>query len=391
MSGPLFREKGWEFSRAWLDLRELSLIKKVLLSFIFLVILVACSLSNAESANLTNQNTSGCYKVSAARAMTSYISARRDNLGRPTNGGVAVNGYVIDSNQSAAQGIDVSSYQATPDFSKVPQCNGTLGTFVYVRMMAGEGIYHETHFRNNWKLAVSSGLLVGPYDALSFQGADFHEWQLSHKLQDLITLNRTSGVNQANLFMQRLAETLEGQPNFEISGSSANPTQFLPIALAVNQKPDENFSSADQLRIGQAYGAEVCKWIWTVQHSKTFGKDSIILATSPSIYVAYGFGNSKLVGCDLSTMKVWLLLFTNDGSSPFDMMANRNRKEDGDDNSLVDQLCRVGDSNRCIFHNYTSEAKFANFSSDPSASLDLDRFYSNETVLKTFLQTANLQ
>ncbi len=249
--------------------------------------------------------------------------------------------------------------------------------FVYVRLTAGEDPDNETLFRSHWYNARNQNLYTGPYHSLVIKDTLVAAASMSESdFMQIRNANLTSAGIQANTFVKRFGQLLLADPLLDVApGDHGKP--YLPIVLALMERPQQRYGGDDRRAIGKAYGAAACHWIETVHHHPSFSGQRIIVFTSASIFRDYDLASAP---CDLRAGGIWISLHTSDGS------------RDGPDRTgqaarAQQDLCKMPDGkDRCIFQQYTSYGGFALFGKD--SPLDLDRFYGSEADLAALLQHA---
>ncbi|WP_147439631.1 hypothetical protein [Paraburkholderia sp. BL17N1] len=307
--------------------------------------------------------------------------------GRPVNVGIVAKGFVDISGLEVVHGVDVSKWQDQTDFTNLRSCLESTGhrsgqglmhaPFVYVRLTAGEDTDNELLYRAHWYNARSESLLVGPYHAFVVQDVSVPLTSVDKaRAVRLEQVNLSSADKQARAFRQRLGELLLADPIQDTAhGEYGKP--YLPIVLALIEKPQQKFSDDDRRAIGKFYGEAACRWIDQVRSHPSFRGQRIIVFTSASVFADYDLASAP---CDLGAEGIWISQHTLDGSRYGDL-------SDDEDRMRVQELCKgTGEKSRCIIQQYTSYGGFALFSKD--TPLDLDRFYGSEADLLSLLQHA---
>ncbi|WP_124892432.1 GH25 family lysozyme [Burkholderia sp. Bp9090] len=307
--------------------------------------------------------------------------------GHPVNVGIVTKGFVALRDTKVVHGIDVSKWQDQTDFTSLRQCLEVVdhsrgigpmhAPFVYVRLTAGEDPDNETLFRAHWYNARNQNLYAGPYHSLVVKDSPTATASMNEgDFTKIRNENLMSADVQANTFVKRFGHLLLADPLRDVApGDHGKP--YLPIVLALMERPQQRYGDDDRRVIGKAYGASACRWIETVHRHPSFAGQRIIVFTSASIFSDYDLGNAP---CDLRAGGIWISLHTSDGS------------RDGVDRTeptarAIADLCKTPDgTNRCIFQQYTSYGGFALFGKD--SPLDLDRFYGSEADLTALLQHA---
>lgn len=326
-------------------------------------------------------NATGCEAVYAP-AKFSFKSDPGSPAGHPVNVGIVTQGFVALRDTPSVQGIDVSKWQDSTDFTALRGCLDALkpasaggpmhAPFVYVRLTAGEDLDNETLFRAHWYNARSENLFVGPYHSFMVKDAGTAAATLTPaQMSALERDNLDSAAKQAQGFVDRFGKLLLADPLIDVAaGDHGKP--YMPIALTLIEKPQQRFGDNDRRAIGRLYGAAACKWIQTVKASPSFSGQRVIVFTSEEVYETYDLASAP---CDLRAGGIWISQHTLDGT------------RNGDDPKSAASLCLDKQGrNLCIIQQYTSYGGFALF--DKAAPLDLDRFYGSEADLTALLQHA---
>lgn len=307
--------------------------------------------------------------------------------GHPVNVGIVTKGFVALRNTKVVHGIDVSKWQDQTDFTSLRQCLEAVdhgreagpmhAPFVYVRLSAGEDPDNETLFRAHWYNARNQNLYTGPYHSLVVKDAPVAVASMSETdFTKIRNANLVSAGIQANTFVKRFGQLLLADPLIDVArGDHGKP--YLPIVLALMERPQQRYGDNDRRTMGKAYGASACRWIETVRHHPSFAGQRIIVFTSASIFSDYDLASAP---CDLRAGGIWISQHTSDGS--------RNGADGTEQTAqALENLCEMPDGkDRCIFQQYTSYGGFALFGKD--SPLDLDRFYGSEVDLAALLQHA---
>lgn len=306
--------------------------------------------------------------------------------GHPVNVGIVTEGFVALKGVDVVHGIDVSKWQEDTDFSTLRRCLSVIEhgpeigkmhpPFVYVRISAGENPDNETLYRSHWYTARNINLYVGPYHALVLTDSSTPTSELDEEdLRKLKDINLLRAEHQANLFTERLGQLLLADPLDDVApGDHGKP--YLPIVLALIDRPETPNSAADRISFGKIYGAAACHWIDRVRESRSFQGQKVIIFTSASVFSDYDLYSAP---CDLRADGVWISQHTFDGT-------RRGVVDKSAEDLDVKKLCASPNGDRCIFQQYTSYGGFSLFKKD--APLDLDRFYGTEVNLVALLQHA---
>jgi GH25 family lysozyme M1 (1,4-beta-N-acetylmuramidase) len=282
--------------------------------------------------------------------------------------GVVSAGFIRPSDgRTVVHGVDVSKYQAEPNFNTIVTCGGK---FAYVRLSAGTTEANEDQYRVNWKLARSAGLLVGPYHNLTVIDADRAVSNLAQNdFEDLLQRNVEHARKQAALFQARLIEVL-GRDDVA-KGGDGYGQPYLPAVLDVTATPQRSKGDRDQKLFAEVYRTAVCTWL--EEFDRLFRGQPVILFTKPFIYRDYELEKAT---CELGRMNVWISYYGTTGDVPSNEIAPIYRE-------AVKALCEVpAGHDRCILQQYTSVAEFA----VAKPGLSLDRYFGDFASLQNLLQ-----
>lgn len=295
----------------------------------------------------------------------------------PGNRGIVPDGFVsLPGGVSTIHGIDVSKWQPSADFVQAIQCGAR---FAYIRMSAGQSADAELEYRSHWANARSVNLLVGPYHNLTLIDSPTPFTTLTDaKKARTIKANETAARAQARLFIARLRETLQLDPDPSPQAADHHLGQpYLPIALDVSARPQNKGTAQDRAAFGRAYAAAICAWIDEVHQNNTFAGQTILLFTLPYVYKDYALARSD---CGIDRLPVWLSYRPLDGDAP-------EQESNAQTRAAIAGLCGTGTpGNRCLLQQYTSWGGFALY--NKTEGLDLDRFIGTETELHALLQQA---
>jgi hypothetical protein len=290
----------------------------------------------------------------------------------PGSEGIVPTGFVAPEGMAVLHGIDASKWQRSVDFVRVKTCGGS---FAYIRLTAGRRPDLELEYRSHWSAARAAGVTPGPYHALTLIDPPTPWSQLTAAQQAAnLAANLAAAEEQAKLFTERLREVLllEQRSRNTLATSLGGP--YLPIMLAVTQRPQVNAPAADRQAIAEVYRRTICRFYEVVEADPGFRGQTMGFFSTPFIYNEYRLGSA----CGMAERMAWIGHHSRNGDS-------EQREPDPSLRAGIRSMCLKPDgANRCLFQQYTAWGGFASYSE--TEGLDLNRFYGERDAFERILQ-----
>ena len=289
-----------------------------------------------------------------------------------TDTGVITDGFIdLQRSDSASKfdihhGIDVSSNNQSIVYKKVSDCGGA---FSFVRLDDSYQI-HQEGLRAHKILPIPYTFWPIP-KSLRRRAAFSDAGEGSSDLNLLLTRFDSVGSEAADRLIGTLTRLPGGLQKTQFGGLSAKL-----VAVDIEEKliDEKGSNEAQRIAYGRSYARAVCTWL---KRMNAYDRELVVIVyTTPSVYGDYLQYALKEDNACIGGLPIWLAHTTSDaGDSIYSSL--RGVSSTGTDKA-AQRLCLVSSGNRCIIHQYSHRAIFANpagLSRQPPPSVDINRWF----------------